>query len=509
MGTQQSTPEDRREDQPQTCFVVMPFGTKPIRDGTEASYDFDKVYRVIIKRAIRQAGLLPLRADERVGSAIIYAEMFKDLRDQPVVLADLSLDNANVFYELGIRHVLSNAGTVLMCRKGSILPFDVHLSRVVFYQYDGQSLDWEEVEKVVTELQAALQAAKRREPDSPVHALLETVLRSESTAGAEGAHSAEREDETLIPFQRLVARSWTNEGQTVAELLREQRNSIFGLRSLGYLVHDEGSLPKETAEVAAALADGEQYRLANLLFEQLLAAKRLEPIDLLRFATSYSEAHPSVPGVDRALELAQEALALIRQRHGEAEPEDPAHVEGLAHYWRRVAGLQHWRWQLTGRGADLETSIASFGAALEGMRKARVLGGFPHPGLVAQAHLKAMLLLRVREGTRERADVEGHRDAIGDLKPEAGDDPVGVSYLSWFQTIALADAGATDASRRKALTTLVDDGRLMGDYLEVGRRQYTMLRRFLEQNSRVLRNPTLIGAVSQILQAGSRRQVQL
>jgi hypothetical protein len=84
---------------------------------------------------------------------------------------------------------------------------------------------------------------------------------------------------------------------------------------------------------------------------------------------------------------------------------------------------------------------------------------------------------------------------------------VGVSYLSWFQAITLADAGTADASRRKALTTLADDGRLMADHLEVGRRQYVVLRRFLEQNSRVLRNPTLIGAISQILQAGAGRQV--
>ena len=78
----------------------MPFGVKTFGDGSGRTYDFDKVYRVIIKRAIRQAGMEQIRADEGVGSKIIHTEMFKYLRDQPVVLADLSLNNPNVFYEL-------------------------------------------------------------------------------------------------------------------------------------------------------------------------------------------------------------------------------------------------------------------------------------------------------------------------------------------------------------------------------------------------------------------------
>ena len=124
----------------------------------------------------------PIRADERVTSAIIHSEMFRDLRDRVVVLADLSLDNPNVFYELGIRHVMSSNGTVLMCRKGSVLPFHVKLSRVIFYEFDGASLDWEEVERVVRSLKVALQEARKGQPDSPVHALLESVLRADERA---------------------------------------------------------------------------------------------------------------------------------------------------------------------------------------------------------------------------------------------------------------------------------------------------------------------------------------
>ncbi len=99
------------------CFVVMPFGIKPKNDGTNGTYNFDKVYRVIIQRAISNVNMKPLRADETEGNRIVHADMFKDLHDRPVVLADLSLLNPNVMYELGIRHVMSPTGTVLMANE--------------------------------------------------------------------------------------------------------------------------------------------------------------------------------------------------------------------------------------------------------------------------------------------------------------------------------------------------------------------------------------------------------
>jgi hypothetical protein len=66
---------------PDKCFVVMPFGTKPLRDGSSRLYDFDKIYRVVMQRAIRLAGLEPIRTDERKGANLIHTDMFKDLRE--------------------------------------------------------------------------------------------------------------------------------------------------------------------------------------------------------------------------------------------------------------------------------------------------------------------------------------------------------------------------------------------------------------------------------------------
>jgi hypothetical protein len=151
----------------------MPFGQKPCKDGSQKQYDCDKVYRVF-QRAIRLAGLQPLRADEQPGG-LIHADMFRELRMAPVVLADLSLENGNVYYEVGIRHALRAGGTVLACREGTELPFDLRHSRVHTYRYDGQSFDFEEVERFTAELCLALQEATRCKVDSPLYALSESA----------------------------------------------------------------------------------------------------------------------------------------------------------------------------------------------------------------------------------------------------------------------------------------------------------------------------------------------
>ena len=164
LGTPMPDPADTTQATRSPCFVVMPYGLKPFNDGSGRTFDFEKVYRAVIECAVRGAGLDPRRADHEKTSGIIHIDMFKSLRDNAIVLADLSMENPNVFYELGVRHVMSSKGTVLICREGSILPFDVRLSRVIFYRYDGVSLDWEEVERVVPVVKAAPSRCRRGSP---------------------------------------------------------------------------------------------------------------------------------------------------------------------------------------------------------------------------------------------------------------------------------------------------------------------------------------------------------
>lgn len=488
------------------CFIVMPFGVKAFPDGSGRTYDFDKVYRVLIQRAVREAGMKPIRADERVSSALIHTDMFRDLRDRRVVLADLSLDNPNVFYELGIRHVMSSNGTVLMCRKGSALPFDVKLSRVIFYDFDGASLDWEEVERVLKHLKVALQEARKGLPDSPVHALLEYVLREEDGAPrgqwAQGFAESAADGKPLEKYQKLLAECWIEKGASVADLFGEYRDSIFGSRALAYLCLIKEPLTEVAKQLANQLNDGQQYQLANKLYSKLYEAGKLTRGSLLAYASSYSEAKPDLAGADHAIVIVQEALKNVDQQF-EQNLECREATAAYAECHRRLAGLRQWRWQLSRQAEDLERAVTAFSEAIRYNDRARVIGLLKHPGFLAQSRLKQLVLLRIRDQNVERPDQEGHRDAILALNPKPRDDPKGLSYLGWFQAITMADMGASEQAQRKALKTFANDAKLKTDpqHWEIGRRQYVQLRRFLEQYSPHLRNPSLIGMISQILQA--------
>src|SRR6184192_3826546 len=114
------------------CFVLMPFSTKP--DATGLLIDFDAVYQQLIAPAIRSAQLEPLRADEEMSGGIIHKPMFERLILCEFAVADLTTANANVFYELGVRHAVRPWSTVLIYAQGGRLPFDVAPQRALPYE---------------------------------------------------------------------------------------------------------------------------------------------------------------------------------------------------------------------------------------------------------------------------------------------------------------------------------------------------------------------------------------
>jgi MAP3K TRAFs-binding domain len=115
-------------------FVAMPFGKKKAPGGYEI--DFDRVYQQAIKPAGEAADLEVIRADEERTGGIIHVPMFERLLLSEVVIADLSIPNPNVFYELGVRHAARPRATVLIFGQeagGNQLPFDVQLMRALPY----------------------------------------------------------------------------------------------------------------------------------------------------------------------------------------------------------------------------------------------------------------------------------------------------------------------------------------------------------------------------------------
>ena len=113
------------------AFVVMPFGIKKGFDG--AVINFNAIYQDLIKPALRQAGFEPFRADEETTTGDILTDMFQELLLADLVIADLSIDNANVYYELGIRHAFRKRGIVHIQSGRAYMPFDIFNVRTIPY----------------------------------------------------------------------------------------------------------------------------------------------------------------------------------------------------------------------------------------------------------------------------------------------------------------------------------------------------------------------------------------
>ena len=113
------------------AFVVMPFGQKSAADGR--TIDFDKIYEDLIKPALIEGGFEPFRADEETVSGDILTDMFQELLLADLVVADMSIDNANVFYELGVRHAFRKRGVVHIQSSRDYMPFDVFNVRTLPY----------------------------------------------------------------------------------------------------------------------------------------------------------------------------------------------------------------------------------------------------------------------------------------------------------------------------------------------------------------------------------------
>jgi hypothetical protein len=149
----------------------MPFGRK--LDAQGSIIDFDAVYRHLIVPSVTEAGLDPIRTDEQMTGGVIQKAIFEGLILCEYTIADLTTANANVFYELGLRHAVRPACTVLIFgESGGQLPFDVASLHAIPYKLspDGKPANPAADSAAIAN---RLKATKAMPTDSPVFQLVE------------------------------------------------------------------------------------------------------------------------------------------------------------------------------------------------------------------------------------------------------------------------------------------------------------------------------------------------
>jgi len=109
-----------------TCFVVAPIG----EPGSDIRKHSDQVLKHVIKPAVISHGYSAIRADEISEPGLITAQIIQHVVDDPLVVADLTGNNPNVFYELAIRHALRKP-LIQLIAAGEPIPFDVAPMRTV------------------------------------------------------------------------------------------------------------------------------------------------------------------------------------------------------------------------------------------------------------------------------------------------------------------------------------------------------------------------------------------
>jgi tetratricopeptide (TPR) repeat protein len=203
------------------AFIVRPFGTR-------SEIDFDRVEKLLIGPALNRIGATGGTTSEIMEAGNIRIDMFRELLAADLVVADISTNNPNVFYELGIRHSLQEKRTFLIRAKTRSpqalaqdakkeeVPFDLKTDR--YFEYDPTCPE----QSVETLIQALRQTIDSEKQDSPVFLLLPDLKPQEREhflpvplSFAEEAQKAQSDnDPTKLTLLSLEPRgcSWESTG---------------------------------------------------------------------------------------------------------------------------------------------------------------------------------------------------------------------------------------------------------------------------------------------------------
>ncbi len=106
---------------PELCFVLMPFDRK-----------YRSLYTQVIKPTVRRMGLKCQRADDIFSAVAVVQDVWASINRARILIADMTGRNPNVFYEIGLSHVLRQP-VILLSQERKDVPFDVRHIRCIFY----------------------------------------------------------------------------------------------------------------------------------------------------------------------------------------------------------------------------------------------------------------------------------------------------------------------------------------------------------------------------------------
>ena len=138
---------------PKTCFVVGPIGDDGSPTRGHADWLLDEIITPVFVEHFKDFEVI--RSDKIAQPGMIDSQVINHLLDAELVIADLSLLNANAFYEIGLRH-MERKPIIHMFRAGEVIPFDVKPYRAIPFAFEHPKQRFEAREQLKQAVEAVL-----------------------------------------------------------------------------------------------------------------------------------------------------------------------------------------------------------------------------------------------------------------------------------------------------------------------------------------------------------------
>lgn len=183
----------KKENDKKVAFVISPMGDP----GSEIRKRADAILKYVIEPPLTECGYKAVRADKISEPGIITSQIITHIMNDPLVVADLTGHNPNVFYELAVRHAIKKP-VVQLIQKGEKIPFDVSTTRTI--QIDHRDL--QSVDEAKQELAKQIRAVEKdpSKVDSPISIAVDVQLLKQS---------ADPQQKTLAEMRSMLQQIYT------------------------------------------------------------------------------------------------------------------------------------------------------------------------------------------------------------------------------------------------------------------------------------------------------------
>ena len=264
------------------AFIIRPFGTKN-------DINFNEVEEKLIDPALNRLDITGRTTMEIRRQGNIRLDMFQRLLTADVVIADISIQNANVYYELGVRHALRGKHTFMIRASGADLktdevPFDLKTDR--YLTYDGKN-----PAASIDDLSEGLkQTINAKQQDSPVFQMLPDLAEQDRTRFVpiplDYREEVERatEKKELGDLELLAAEAhgfeWELEGLRLVGRAQSKLKAFEGARATWERIRKNNDLDVEANKLLGTI----YQRLGDLTssdqaLKRVLSIKGLDPAD--------------------------------------------------------------------------------------------------------------------------------------------------------------------------------------------------------------------------------------